>query len=786
MNDSRKMFGFVAGILTVIFALLIIIVLSESDTEYVSRAAAAKAVALSVSGKEEISADGPDVSYFTDEADDDWYVGYMDYLYARGFLDPEECPATQESASSPVTRGDLSDMAKGLIAFMESSAGSSAEGTGEAAKSGGIGKDSPITDYILEKDDPKAENKVKANDFWKFYDVYINTVPECEVSELVTDVYGTPENIPDAAAWTAYTKDGKFMYEGLSLDACIDRTVRFLVRDQEIIKVDEIISDEIVYDNAWISGFYDNTVVVFIGNIQREFPVNGVLSNEDEISGQIGDLYLKNGSPTKLVLKTTRITGTVYSVRDDAIEIEGYGLVPLADNFKIYRTYGVLKEQQKKDILVGYHMQEFVVEDNKICAALTTQRPEIDTIRVLISTDDFESLFHSKIVMSCDTDAVLEYGQEMDKTTVEIPAGESVSVSYSDPRLDNGRMVFRPADDDGMITVENITRDLGTPSYPGHLEITREDEGLLLVNEVDLEEYLKRVVPSEMPENYGTEALKAQAICARTYAWNKIEESSYSKYGAHVDDSAGYQVYNNLPTYASTDRAVDETFGQILTYDGEPLEAYYYSTSCGYGSDVSVWGSDPDNYPYLQAASINPSRKKLDLTSNESFGSFIKSSDPSDYDSDFVMYRWNFTTTSTILSEKIGGVGRITGLTVTERGSGGVAKALKVVGTEGDKTFTGASNIRNLLANSRLSVNLNGGGTTSGWDSLPSSFIYIENEGTDSNGVTTFTIYGGGYGHGVGMSQNGAQGMAKDGKSCIEILRFFFDGCELMDIEDVS
>ena len=65
--------------------------------------------------------------------------------------------------------------------------------------------------------------------------------------------------------------------------------------------------------------------------------------------------------------------------------------------------------------------------------------------------------------------------------------------------------------------------DLQTPVYPGHMEITKEPEGLLLLNEVDLEEYLKRVVPSEMPQSYALEALKAQAVCARTYAWRQIQ-----------------------------------------------------------------------------------------------------------------------------------------------------------------------------------------------------------------------------------------------------------------------
>ena len=132
--------------------------------------------------------------------------------------------------------------------------------------------------------------------------------PDRAVAEVETDLYGTPDNVDGAPAWTAYTRDGIFQFEGLYLDGYIDQKIRFLARDDEILKVEEMVSDEIVYENAWISGFSGKTVTVFIGNIQREFPVKGVLKDESEISGQIGDLYLKGGTPKRLVLKKEKIT----------------------------------------------------------------------------------------------------------------------------------------------------------------------------------------------------------------------------------------------------------------------------------------------------------------------------------------------------------------------------------------------------------------------------------------------------------------------------------------------
>ncbi|MBQ2106465.1 MAG: SpoIID/LytB domain-containing protein, partial [Lachnospiraceae bacterium] len=338
----------------------------------------------------------------------------------------------------------------------------------------------------------------------------------------------------------------------------------------------------------------------------------------------------------------------------------------------------------------------------------------------------------------------------------------------------------------GLITAVHLERNHGQPVYPGHMEITKEKEGLLLLNETDLEEYLKRVVPSEMPPTYQLEALKAQAICARTYAWRQIQGNAYSQYGAHVDDSTNFQVYNNTKTFELTDSAVNETFGQVLAYEDVPIEAFYYSTSCGHGTDGSVWGGDSSATPYLTAVSVDPKGKTRDLSSNESFEAFIKNGNSDAYETEFSMYRWQTKTNSKILSEKIGGVGRITGLTVTERGAGGIAKTLKVVGTDGTKNFTTQSKIRTILGHPTLTFIRNDASEYAGWETLPSAFIYIENNGTDTDNITWFTIYGGGYGHGAGMSQNGAQGMAKDGKNCMDILRFFYQGCEIIDIGDVS
>ena len=102
-----------------------------------------------------------------------------------------------------------------------------------------------------------------------------------------------------------------------------------------------------------------------------------------------------------------------------------------------------------------------------------------------------------------------------------------------------------------------------------------------------------------MPSSYPLEALKAQAVCARTYAWKQIKEKKLEAYGADVDDSVNYQVYNNIGREANATQAVKETKGRILSQRGEPIEAYYFSTSAGMTSTDEIWGAK-SAAPYLK------------------------------------------------------------------------------------------------------------------------------------------------------------------------------------------
>ena len=119
----------------------------------------------------------------------------------------------------------------------------------------------------------------------------------------------------------------------------------------------------------------------------------------------------------------------------------------------------------------------------------------------------------------------------------------------------------------------------------------------------------------------------------------QIQSNTYSQYGAHVDDSTNFQVYNNIETDSRAAAAVEETYGKLLLYDGRPISAYYFSTSCGTTADGGVWGGDPAKTPYLKSVALQPGRKSLDLTSNQAFAEFIKEKDVTAYAASYPFFQ---------------------------------------------------------------------------------------------------------------------------------------------------
>lgn len=750
---KRNMIRWILGIPVIVLTLILVILIFEPEKSGITRAAAAKSVALALLSPEELNAweKTYGASRFAADEVGEWYVPYLDYLYENDYLDEAETPADREHAEGFLTYHEAARIAEQL--------------------SGNLKR-------LVLANRRNGEKAYPAEDWWLLYDSLLKEADrEGAVHTETVCIYGTPENIQGCPAWTAYTSLGTLTFYGLSLDSYVDHELSVLLRDGELIHVQKDKGQNTLYRNVWILDGDSQGLMVYIGDIQRRIPFRKNYKKTVELIGNLADLTMDHGKITKVSVKKERISGKVLSVQAGSIELEGYGTVPLDTEYKVLKTYGDVKRQQLSDILVGSENQEFIVAKGKICAAIKEREDAADRIRVLIMGNGFESRYHEKIEITCPGSIKKIQG---DSETMLDPASV-ISVTSGDGTCSE-RLILEPQDG-SELTVNSLVRAQGTPSYGGRLEILDTENGLVLVNEIDMEAYLKKVIPSEMPSSYEKEALKAQAVCARTYAFVQSRSNSYSEYGAQIDDSTQFQVYNNVDPDEKTAQAVQETYGKMLYYNGNPITAYYFSTSCGTTTNAAIWDSDPEATPYLRCLSLQTARSRLSFASEKAFASFIKKKDFPAYDASYPLYRWNFRTNGTIIASHVGGVGKITGVSVTERGPGGVAMKLLVKGSEGETTISGQNAIRSALGDASLTLTLMDGKTSDGWSLLPSGFLAIEETGTDEQGVVQFRVYGGGYGHGVGMSQNGAQGMAKAGMGYEEILKYFYDGVTIEEKE---
>lgn len=542
-----------------------------------------------------------------------------------------------------------------------------------------------------------------------------------------------------------------------------------------------------------------------------KFLLNGelhILETENPLSESIedtvGDLEIINQKVSKVILKPEKITGKVLVERENYIEIEGYGKLELEEDFKVYRTYGEAVLEDLSIVLIGYNNTDFVVANGKICAALVTKEFKAQNIRVLLKNQGYKEDTHKKVELTADTDYVVTYG-EKEKT---FSAGEKLSIEMNHKWLqESGRIIIKPKKEEGRIKFLSFKRDQGYASYRGTIEIEEiKDTGLSIINELSLEEYLYAVIGSEMPVSYGEEALKVQAVCARSYAYQQLLSNGRKELGAHVDDSVSYQVYNNYEESELTRKAVDSTKGVVLKMGEKVATAFYFSTSCGYTTTgKEIWDLDGD-VSYLDGKVQSANKKVGNLTKESVFKKFITTKDEKAYDSDYPWYRWEVKLTASqiktsidqnlearykanpklILTQKddgsyeskqIGSVGEVRRVEILKRGTGGIVTELKIIGSKAVVKVLTEYNIRMVLAPLSAAITRNDGSKVeNGLIMLPSAFFCIQAAEEEDTKEPYFILQGGGYGHGVGMSQNGAKALIDDGKKYDEVLSHYYTG----------
>ncbi len=292
------------------------------------------------------------------------------------------------------------------------------------------------------------------------------------------------------------------------------------------------------------------------------------------------------------------------------------------------------------------------------------------------------------------------------------------------------------------VPVLQATEPIGTMVVSGALHVIRRGQGLMVINAVDLEEYVKGVVPSEVSSSWHQEALKVQAIAARTYALYQRMINAGHDY--HLVGSIQDQVYRGRHGVdPRVQQAVEDTRGIVVTHLNAPILAAFSSTAAGQTEDaINVWSKD---LPYLKGVEC-----------------------PFDTNSPYYQWRASFKVEDleTNLRQKGMAVGTIASVTPISYSRAGRVAKVRILHSNGELILRG-EDLRRVV----------------GYAVIPSTQFEVEAVGSE------LVLSGYGAGHAVGLCQWGAKELAELGYPFPAILQYYFPGTELKDarlLESVS
>ena len=640
------------------------------------------------------------------------------------------------------------------------------------------------------------------------------------IEELRFVVLATSGNNSLMPKGSVITDKGPFFCEGIDIDNYLDTEVLALVKDNEILMVTSIVSKEPTIKNAFVVNSTINTITIFSGGAERTYQhtLNVLPEEKTLVNIKINaNLCVAIENITELVL------GKVLSISSENLELkDSPEIFSINEEFKVYSLVdGVVRWRGLRDVIVGSESVGFFINANlEIVGAVIYKSNEPNTLRVVIGDSNFKSLIHESVEITATDVFTLSYRNNISAEIERREKGEVVNLS----KLEVGDRVFIETSENGKIAINSISRNSRIPEYRGTLEVTRTDAGFIIVNEVGLEEYLYSVVPSEMPVSYGLEALKAQAVTARSYAYNQFHANLFHNFGANIDDSVMSQVYNNTLEHELSTRAVNETKGEVLSFNENVISANFFSTSAGVtANNGEVWADrESDEFPtksqdFLRSTRLYWGADYGDLTLEENARAFLKDWDLEAYDSHVSWFRWKLEMDNSQISQivnsnlnsryqanpallktlqsdgsfkstEVSSIGMLKNIEVLERGQAGNIISLKITGSENTIIVYTEYNIRMLLTPKKIGdgddvvITRKDLTEIANLSMMPSAYFTMERM-TDSEGNILYVrFFGGGFGHGVGMSQNASKGMTDIGMKYNEVLMFFYEGTEIIKI----
>lgn len=493
----------------------------------------------------------------------------------------------------------------------------------------------------------------------------------------------------------------------------------------------------VVLENAYIIST-ENNKLVFLYDY-KTYEVEGRLS---EAYSGIGDIHINGEKVSKIAVKPDVVEGVLESYTEGEVVLKEHGTERKDTSLPIYQIEeGQVRQREWTQMIIGVSNIQCVMEKGVVCGIILREDVVPTDIRVVMKNGS--SVFYPQIYIK----------KQSDGTVIDINNHMNVA----------GITSYTLEDVQGLVMCDNAGNAIGE-MFEGKLHFVMEPEGVVMINELPMENYLKYVLPSEMPVSFGTEALKAQAVCARTYAYVHMNNQSYAKYGANIDNTTSFQAYHNTCRTAETDAAVDATAGEVATCNGELISCYYFSTSPGVTNNLTSWGNAESDYIACTGFEFS---ENLDLTKDEDFSRFMTQQVVS-YDAVSNYYRWKAILD--ISQVKDVEKGALQSVVVKKRNEGGYVTELELTYENTSEVLQKETEIRRELGEYIQEVILQNEQVKTDLSSLPSACFEVL---TNADGQ--IVLRGGGNGHGIGMSQYGARGLAEKGYTYKEIIDYYFE-----------
>lgn len=410
--------------------------------------------------------------------------------------------------------------------------------------------------------------------------------------------------------------------------------------------------------------------------------------------------------------------------------------------------------------------------------ALYQSEPSV-RVRILNNTDTLKILFNDDWLLTGES--LNKHFLPEDREAVFTIQNDKIKIadSNSESSISDDKFVLQSSNESSTLTIKNVPFGVGwwwegkeDRIYEGEIHIYKTNENKFdVVVHLPIEQYLKGVVPYEIGPDSPLEALKAQAVAARSEAIIALNSKLYSGEYYDLTSDVECQVFSgNGRRNKQTDLSVELTKGLILTENGKPINAYYAS-NCGGHSELikNVWGDRPAPESYKTSQFDWEEQRDIDLSLEENVREWIFSNPPSYCNPNLNQelpewsqnnFRWKreftFDDASTMTSKR-NDLGNLLDIEILERGSSGRAYLAKFLFEKEDVEVSGELKIRQMF-----------------YPPLRSSCFVVDKK------KIGFVLYGAGWGHGVGMCQSGAITMANNGKSFEEILKHYYTKATLM------